>query len=165
MLSRRRHMNAVAMDSHRTAATNVNDGPSRQETTMDAMRDSVQSSSTDAVTNSPPAAGAESSGELDGCAWRVFAIRENGRVGHVLVTTCAPRVRKKMRIPKKYTTVDQRARFARGAAPQVRKQWLAERAEVERETLDQPPDPAAITFDEFGGLWTSGKLAARIPAT
>ena len=126
------------------------------------MRDSLQSSSTDAVTNSR-APGAESSGELEGCVWRVFSIRENGRVGHVLVTTCAPRVRKKMRIPKKYTTVDQRARFARGAAPQVRKEWLAERAEVERETRDPAPDPAAITFNEFASLWTSGKLAALYP--
>lgn len=70
----------------------------------------------------------------------------------MLVVTCAPRERRKMRIPKKYATAETRARFARGAAPEIHRQWLEQRARQAPPVAVASPDPARITFDEFAGL-------------
>src|SRR5215471_7204957 len=86
--------------------------------------------------------GAESSGEINGLGWRVF--RQND--GFVLAVYVAEGVRRKMRLPverKKLTTPELRARFARGAAAQMIREYGEEPAAVES------VDPTAITFDEF----------------
>src|SRR5215471_18930933 len=99
--------------------------------------------------------GAESSGEINGLGWRVF--RQND--GFVLAVYVAEGVRRKMRLPverKKLTTPEMRARFARGAAAQMIREYG-------QEPVADSVDPTAITFDEFARLWTSGKLAEMYP--
>lgn len=67
-----------------------------------------------------------------------------------------------MRIPPKYADVTSRRRFATGAAPEIHETWLNE--ERARAAREQPvPDPTTSTFDEFAGLWTSGRLAELYP--
>ncbi len=127
-----------------------------------------------------PVHGAESIGEFEGCGWRVFAMKDRGKLVHIVAVTCAPNVRKKARIPAKFTTKDQRIRFARGAAAQLVMQWRdGQAAEAPRAataatttttttTTTTVPTTAtatesAITFDEFARLWTSGKLGDMYP--
>ena len=105
--------------------------------------------------------GAESSGEVDGMPWHVFMIKDRSRTAHVLSVTCAPGIRKKARIPRKHATPETRARFARGAAVGLVKEWREEQARQAKSIM--PMDPTKITFDEFGRLWTSGGLAALYP--
>jgi integrase len=105
--------------------------------------------------------GAESSGDVDGMPWHVFTIKDRSRMAHVLSVTCAPGMRKKMRIPRKHSTAETRARFARGAAVALVKEWREEQARQAKSIT--PIDPTKITFDEFGKLYTSGGLAAMYP--
>lgn len=56
--------------------------------------------------------GAESSGEF----WAVYRITESGKPAHALVVIVAPGVRRKIRLPKELASVDDRKRWARGAA-------------------------------------------------
>lgn len=105
--------------------------------------------------------GAESSGEVDGMPWHVFAIKDRSRTAHVLSVTCATGIRKKMRIPRKHATAETRSRFARGAAAALVKEWREEQAREEQARQAKsimPIDPTKITVDEFGKLWTSGAL-------
>lgn len=104
---------------------------------------------------------AESSGEIPGGgSWRVNEITEGGKVAHVVLVTVAPGVRKKVRIPAaKYGTPELRARFAKGAAAEVKKQWLEEQNEAPAKSA--APDPTKLTFKDVGTLWTSGDLARR----
>lgn len=125
-----------------------------------AANDIVQTQSTTTARER----GAESSGEFPGGSWRVFAITEHGKLAHVLLVTISKGVRKKLRVPKKYASVDERMRFARAAAPEMKKQHDAATKTAERDAgMASAPDPAAITFDEFARLWTSGKLTAMYP--
>jgi integrase len=76
--------------------------------------------------------------------------------------TVAPRVRRKMRIPRKYGTPELRARFARGAADEIRREYVE---------AHESPVPVAcndaveseLTFEKVANLWTSGELARRHP--
>jgi integrase len=107
--------------------------------------------------------GAESSGEIHGLGWRVFRQKDNGKNAYVLAVYVAPSVRRKMRLPveqRKLTTPELRARFAKGAAAQMIREY-ARSPEPAASALR--PDPTAITFDEFARMWTSGKLAQMYP--
>jgi integrase len=126
-----------------------------------AANDIVQTQSTPA--DHARERGAESSGEFPGGSWRVFAITEHGKQAHVLLVTISKGVRKKLRVPKKYASVDERMRFAKAAAPEMKKQHDAALKTAGQDGAPSATNPAAITFDEFARLWTSGKLTAMYP--
>lgn len=108
--------------------------------------------------------GAESGGEIaGGGSWKVFGTAE----GFVIVVTAERGLRGKRRLPKDATTATRelRARFAKGAAPEIKRQILAERkAKLEAEAATSArAEPTKLTFKDVGDLWTSGNLTKRFP--
>ena len=97
------------------------------------------------------AGGAESSGDY----WRVYPNKDGG---HELAVWVARGVRRKIRVPRKYTTIEARAGFSRGAAAEMKRKH-----KEDTKHAIAAPQTAKVTFSEFGLLWTSGDLAKRHP--
>ncbi len=108
------------------------------------------------VTGAPPVVrtpGPESKGEF----WKVYAHPDGG---HEVAAWVTKGVRRKCRVPRKYGTPEDRARFAKGAALELRRQY---REQLKNPQLAKGKDPAALTFADVAGLWATGDLATRYP--
>ena len=100
--------------------------------------------------------------ESTGDGWRVYPHREKGKPDrYMLVVTVAVGVLRKARLPAELGSQEERARFAAGAAPEIRRQYLQEQAAKPRAA--DAPEPTKVTFSEFAEEWTSGRLAKRWP--
>jgi integrase len=107
----------------------------------------------------PRASGPESQGDF----WKVYPHTEGGHELAVYVDTGVRRVRRKLRVPKKYETAAERARWAKGAAHELRRLY---RAGVTRTATVREPDAidaTRLTFADVADLWTSGELAKKYP--
>lgn len=103
--------------------------------------------------------GAESAGDVRGGGrWQVFNTAE----GHVVVVTLGPGARSKRRLPKSLATLEDRSKFARMAAPDIKAKMLED---AKRKAEDAAPkqDPTKLTFGDFADLWTNGTLAQLHP--
>jgi hypothetical protein len=98
--------------------------------------------------------GPESSGDR----WRIYP---NAEGGYELCVWVDRGIRKKIRIPKKYVTSDERARFAKGAAAEMVREYKA--AQKSSPATEPKTDPSRITFGEIADLWVSGDLAKKYP--
>jgi integrase len=102
----------------------------------------------------PRPSGPESQGEF----WKVYPHTDGGFELSVWVATG---VRRKCRIPRQYGTREERARFARGAAAEMKRQHKT--ALTAPKPDPAKPDATRLTFGDVADLWTSGDLAKRYP--
>lgn len=119
----------------------------------------VEAAPDDSHQNDARERGAESSGEIKGGGhWKVFDTAE----GHVVVVTLGPGARSKRRLPKTLSTLEDRAKFARMAAPDIKAKILDD-AKKKTEEDAAKPDPKKLTFRDVSDMWTNGTLARLHP--